>query len=497
MRRTGLTMPEPDLPPSQPAVPAYEPLPLPPRQAAAPSARWLALARRWWQPAHGTANAEATHPASAPLRAMPEATAVPLPGASGVPRALVARLRRCVDHAVRHPGFGFALMRLELALPAAAADPRRLHSADLSRQVERRLRLALRPGDALVALAAPPRVDGLTFLSVLDGLGSGAHLETVVRRVLADLAEPFLVGLQPLKPVPRLGVVFCAPGQALRSAGTLLQQTEDALADASPGDWALAGKDACRPRVDRLQQALRSGALQVVFEPQVDLRRPMIRALGARLAWRDAAPRPIDAGDDDPRAEALLQRTLALAAAHFLPWRAADAGRSGCRLALPAVAALVRRADWADTFAALLQDNGLACADVQLELPPTLGVQDRNLPARLQVLARSGLVLALDDFGTGRSSLSALARLPLALLKIDRGFVPQAHALEHHRVLLESTVRLATQLGIATLGKGLQTSAQLALLRDLGCERGEGEAASALLAPAALAGLPRRGVALS
>jgi EAL domain-containing protein (putative c-di-GMP-specific phosphodiesterase class I) len=277
----------------------------------------------------------------------------------------------------------------------------------------------------------------------------------------------------------------------------LLQQAESALADALPGDWALAGKDVSRPRVDRLQQALRSGALQVVFEPQVDLSRPMIRALGARLAWRDAAPRPIDAGDDDPRAEALLQRTLALSAAHFVPWRAADASRSGCRLALPAVAALVRRADWADTFAELLQDNGLACADVQLELPPTLALHDSNLPARLQVLARSGVALALDDFGTGGSSLSALARLPLALLKIDRGFVPQAHELEHHRVLLESTVRLATQLGIATLGKGLQTAAQLALLREMGCERGEGEAAAALLPPTALAGLPRRAEALT
>jgi hypothetical protein len=69
---------------------------------------------------------------------------------------------------------------------------------------------------------------------VLDGLGSQADLETVVRRALADLAEPFLDGLQPLKPVPRLGVVFCAPGQALRSAGTLLQQAENALPSSTP-----------------------------------------------------------------------------------------------------------------------------------------------------------------------------------------------------------------------------------------------------------------------
>ena len=115
--------------------------------------------------------------------------------------------------------------------------------------------------------------------------------------------------------MPRLGVVFCAPGRTPRSAGTLLQQAENALADASPGDWALAGKDASRPRVDRLQQALRSDVLQVVFEPQVDLSGRVMRALGARLAGRDAATRPLDAGDDDPRAEALLQRTLARAEA--------------------------------------------------------------------------------------------------------------------------------------------------------------------------------------
>ena len=387
-------------------------------------------------------------------------------------------------------------MRLELALPVA--DLPRLRGADVGRQAERRLQLALRPGDALVALAAPARIDGLTFLLVLDGLASEADLEAVVRRVLADLAEPFVDGLQPVKPVPRLGVVFCAPRHAPRPADTLLQLAEQALADAPPGDWALAGQGPRRPGAERLQQALGSGALQVVFEPQVDLSRTVIRALGARLAWRDASPRAVDTGDDDdPLAEALLQRTLALAAAHFVPWRAADASRAGCRLALPAAAALVRRADWADTLASLLQDNGLACADVQLELPPTLALHDSNLPARLQVLARSGVALALDDFGTGGSSLSALARLPLALLKIDRGFVPQAHELEHHRVLLESTVRLATQLGIATLGKGLQTAAQLALLREMGCERGEGEAAAALLPPTALAGLPRRAEALT
>jgi EAL domain-containing protein (putative c-di-GMP-specific phosphodiesterase class I) len=187
---------------------------------------------------------------------------------------------------------------------------------------------------------------------------------------------------------------------------------------------------------------------------------------------------------------ALLERQLALATSRFLRWRAADPARSSCRLALSAPAILVSRAGWADELAAQLQHAGLAGADVQLDLPPTLELADPNLPVRLRALASHGIALALDDFGTGQSSLSVLPRLPLALLKIDRGFVSQAHEREHRRVLLESTVRLAGDLGIATLAKGLETPAQLALLRGLGCQRGEGAAAQALLGPQALAGLP-------
>lgn len=495
-------MAEPDLPlpPSSPSptsssAGAGEPLPSWARPTAVPGARWLASARRWWQPERAVDAAAGTDAAGPALPAArgPQQRQDGPPSAQ--PAALLDRLRRCVAHAVRHPGFGFALLRLELALPADGV-PRtpRGRGADVGRQAERRLQLTLRPGDAMTVLPAAGPNAPVVFLMVLDGLRSEAPLRAVVQRIQSELSEPFLDGFQPVRPTSRLGAVFCAPGQAPRPAEALMQQAERALAEAAPGGWSLAGQGPRRPDAERLQQALAGDALQVVFEPQVELARPRVKALGARLAWRDATPRRVDigdCGDDDGLAEALLQRTLARAAGHFLPWRAADPSRESCRLALPVAGALVRRAGWADELASQLQASGLSATDLQLELPPSLALQDANLPARLQALAGLGVALALDDFGTGRSSLSALARLPLALLKIDRGFVPQAHELEHHRVLLESTVRLATQLGIATLGKGLETAPQLALLRGLGCQRGEGAAAAALLAPTHLQGLPR------
>ncbi len=475
-------MPEPDLP-APPPAPA-EPLPAWARPAAAvPGARWLASARRWWQA--GTAAIDeppATGPATA---AAPRDEPPPADTGPGLPPGLQERLRRGVAHAVRHPGFGFALLVVQLDLPPGAGGGR---GADVGRQAERRLQLALRPGDALAPLPAPA-----SFAAVLDGVANEADLRAIVARVQAELAEPFLDGYQPVKPPSRLGVVFCAPGQPPRPAEALLQLAERALAACEPGGWQLAGPGTRRPDAQRLQRALGQEALELGFVAQVDLAAARIRALGARLAWREAPARrvePADAGDDDGLAEALLQRSLSLALPAFMAWRSADGARQSCRLALPVSAALVRRAGWADELGTWLQDAGVAGGDLQLELPPTLPLQDRNLPARLQALSRLGVAIALDDFGTGHSSLSVLSRLPLALLKIDGRFVPQAHEVEHHRVLLESTVRLATQLGIATLGKSVESPSQLALLRGLGCQRAEGAAARALLPARALEGLP-------
>jgi EAL domain-containing protein (putative c-di-GMP-specific phosphodiesterase class I) len=474
---------------------------------AEPGARWLMAARRWWGLAEG-GGAGAPPGAAAP--GAPAASPRPMAAAAGagsasgsgpasaprpgegppealdVPAPLLERLQRNVAHAVRHPGHGFAVLRVQLKVaPARSARPR---GADVGRQAERRLQLALRPGDALAPLARPG-----AFAAVLDGVGSEAALEQLARRLARELAEPYLDGHEPVRPAWRLAAVFCAPGQPPRPAEALLQRAEQALAGAEAGHWVITTPQPPPPGAHRLQQALVGRSLQLALEPQVDFARAGVTALGVRLALPDApgqALGPAEAGDDDQLAAALLQHQLQRAAEPFLRWRAADRARQACRLALPVATPLVRRAGWADELAALLQGAGLDGADVQLELPPTLPLHDRNLPARLQALARQRLSLALDDFGTGQSSLSALGRLPLALIKIDRGFVPQAHELEHHRVLLESTVQAASRLGIATLGKGLQTVPQLALLRGLGCQRGEGAAARALLAPGLLDGVP-------
>ncbi len=85
-----------------------------------------------------------------------------------------------------------------------------------------------------------------------------------------------------------------------------------------------------------------------------------------------------------------------------------------------------------------------------------------------------GVRFALDDFGTGYSSLSYLKRLPVSLLKIDRSFVEAIGQDAEDEVLVSGMVYVASGLGLSVVAEGVETPEQLAWVKSLGCELGQG-----------------------
>ena len=85
-----------------------------------------------------------------------------------------------------------------------------------------------------------------------------------------------------------------------------------------------------------------------------------------------------------------------------------------------------------------------------------------------------GLHLAVDDFGTGYSSLTYLKRFPVEAIKIDRSFVAGLGLDNEDTTIVEAVVNLGHSFGLDVIAEGLETPLQLARLRAIGCDRGQG-----------------------
>ncbi|MBA3513998.1 MAG: EAL domain-containing protein [Pyrinomonadaceae bacterium] len=123
----------------------------------------------------------------------------------------------------------------------------------------------------------------------------------------------------------------------------------------------------------------------------------------------------------------------------------------------------------------LLAEFKLAPRCLKLEI--TESVFTENIEAAVQLLKQLrnlGVQLSIDDFGTGYSSLSYLHRFPIDTLKIDRSFVSQMAESEENFEIVRTIVVLAQNLGMDVVAEGVETHDQLALLRQLGCESGQG-----------------------
>jgi EAL domain-containing protein (putative c-di-GMP-specific phosphodiesterase class I) len=93
---------------------------------------------------------------------------------------------------------------------------------------------------------------------------------------------------------------------------------------------------------------------------------------------------------------------------------------------------------------------------------------------RLTRLREAGVQIAVDDFGTGYASLAYLTSLPLDAIKIDRGLVADIVGGERDRIVVKAMIHLARELDLKVVVEGVETTGQLALLAEWGCDLYQG-----------------------
>ena len=118
---------------------------------------------------------------------------------------------------------------------------------------------------------------------------------------------------------------------------------------------------------------------------------------------------------------------------------------------------------------------GMEASRVTAEITENaLLVDEGGVAERLQRLRDAGVRIAIDDFGTGYASLAYLTRLPLDVLKIDRGLIANVVTGERDRIVIKALIRLARELGLTVLVEGVESTEQLALLSEWGCDLYQG-----------------------
>jgi EAL domain-containing protein (putative c-di-GMP-specific phosphodiesterase class I) len=118
---------------------------------------------------------------------------------------------------------------------------------------------------------------------------------------------------------------------------------------------------------------------------------------------------------------------------------------------------------------------GIAPSRVTVEITESaLLINQPAVAERLARLRGEGLSIAVDDFGTGYASLAYLTSLPLDMIKIDRGLITDIVGGERDRIVVKAMIRLARELGLQVVIEGVESTGQLALLADWGCDLYQG-----------------------
>jgi EAL domain-containing protein (putative c-di-GMP-specific phosphodiesterase class I) len=122
-----------------------------------------------------------------------------------------------------------------------------------------------------------------------------------------------------------------------------------------------------------------------------------------------------------------------------------------------------------------LSESGIAPTTLILEVTESALMDDADSATHiLDELKALGVRIAIDDFGTGFSSLAYLKRFPVDLLKVDRSFVTGLGQDKDDAAIVHSVIELAHTFGIAAVAEGIETRAHLDILRNLGCNFGQG-----------------------
>ncbi len=360
-------------------------------------------------------------------------------------------------------------------------------------QISQRLLGGLEPTQTVA------RFGGDEFVVLLE-TDSPDHAMLTARRILDTVRAPIRVNGHEAAISTSIGIALgttagADPGNLLRAADTALYHAKTA----GRGTLMVFEPDMHTRAMERLhlgtalESAIERDELRLQYQPEVDLNTGHVIGVEALARWRRPGGEWLLPSDFIPLAEEtglILQIgrwILTEACRQGGEWQAGDGPAHGLTVSVNLSPRQIRQPGLVADVEQALSAAKFDPAHLKLEVTEQLLVEeDKTTATALRALRDQGVRIAIDDFGTGYSSLGYLRRLPIDTLKIDRLFVNGSGSGGVDREIVQAITSLAHTLGKDVTAEGIETAAQLADVRDVGCDSAQGFLFAPALDPADL-----------
>lgn len=393
------------------------------------------------------------------------------------------RLERAISLAKRQEDYLFAVLFLDLDRFKVINDSLGHTFGDqLLIAVANRLATCLRPTDTAA------RLGGDEFTILLEGIKDISDAIRVADRIQAELKLPLILGEQEIFTMASIGIAMSdksyeKPEQLLRDADIAMYRAKTL----GKARYEIFNTDMHTRAVARLQlendlrRAIERHEFQVYYQPIVSLQSGTIMGFEALVRWEH----PTRGLLSPEEFLVVVEETgLGVPVDQWVLWTACRQMREW-QLAFPAQPPMDICVNFCSRHFAqpnivaeintVLQEIGLNAQSLKLEITENAIMEnDQSVTDVLLQLKALGIKVVIDDFGTGYSSLGRLHSFPIDILKIDRSFIANAETGITNLDIVATIVLLGHSLGMEVTAEGIETAGQLARLRELNCEYGQG-----------------------
>jgi diguanylate cyclase (GGDEF)-like protein/PAS domain S-box-containing protein len=404
---------------------------------------------------------------------------------TGLPnRALfLDRLRQAAARASRRPEQAYAVLFLDLDHFKNVNDSLgHNHGDDLLVSIARLLESGLRSTDTLA------RLGGDEFVILLEDIEDRQGAIRVADWIHEQLKQPIPVDGRHIFVTTSVGVVFSDLGYS---------QAEDGLRDADIAMYSAKANGRARTEVfepsmrtriteriemeNELRQALDHRQLILYYQPIVSLENNRLTGFEALLRWRHPRRgiiRPTDflaIAEDSRLITPIDYWVLYEACSQMVDWQREFPTQPPLTISVNLSPRQVARPDLVDQIARALKETGLEPACLKLEITENAFLENNLYTLKVfSELSEMGVEVQIDDFGTGYSSLSYLSQFPVNALKIDHSFIHRMGVDTNQLKIVQAIISLTKRLDVVVIAEGVETEEQLAQLKALGCNYGQG-----------------------